>query len=311
MDHSFEAQHPRNPRGEFVNKYIGESSGVRLTPASSPADPHWWTTMGFDDAENETFTEKGVTFEKIARMGPVNIWVSTTPALFISSSSIVGRDGSDQYPIMCSPNDNGDDMIASYNGLSISLTDTLRARLNQINPDASVPQQLTKAFYDEKYSAHIRAWNADKKWNTRQWTMWHSLGSCYRPYNEFDKETAKNAWDQIGLWSRGCLDIKNTSCHTINNGLYAENVLVQTDPNRRGNIKITINGADLWDVTFDRFNKNTVDRIDYHDLDTRQLHELFGSISGAEPDHGWKDAHNFSGSTARHCRYEDGAQWEI
>lgn len=54
---------------------------------------------------------------------------------------------------------------------------------------------------------------------------------------------------QLGVWTRGCLDIKGKYCRTSDKGLYITGCLVATGPNRRGNITIELTGADLYDVT--------------------------------------------------------------
>lgn len=58
---------------------------------------------------------------------------------------------------------------------------------------------------------------------------------------------------QISPLVRGCLDMKGSSCLATDSGLKAVNVIV--GPRKRGNIEITLNSADLYDI---KVTRNTI-----------------------------------------------------
>lgn len=63
-------------------------------------------------------------------------------------------------------------------------------------------------------------------------------------------EVANTILRQIGTMTRGCLDMKGSSCFATDSGVIAKNVLV--GPRKRGDIEITLNGADLYDIEVSR-----------------------------------------------------------
>jgi hypothetical protein len=65
---------------------------------------------------------------------------------------------------------------------------------------------------------------------------------------------------QLGVWIRGCLDIKGSYCRTDARGLTITGCLISTTPrNRRGNITIEHTGDDLYDMTFSLVNGQVVE----------------------------------------------------
>lgn len=59
---------------------------------------------------------------------------------------------------------------------------------------------------------------------------------------------------QIGFWNRGCLDMGKDKVFAIEKGLLAQGVIV--GPRKRGNIQITINSSDLYDIKVTRMTRS-------------------------------------------------------
>lgn len=108
-------------------------------------------------------------------------------------------------------------------------------------------------------------------------------------FSHRNQQIASTILDQIGLLSRGCLDMKGGKCYIIDSGVFAQNVLVSTAPNRRGNIDIVLTAYDDYTITFARNSDGATAR--YEHMQVAEMHSLFQQISGAGPDQGLRDLH--------------------
>lgn len=83
---------------------------------------------------------------------------------------------------------------------------------------------------------------------------------------------------QIGPMVRGCLDMKGSSCFATDSGLIAVNVIV--GPRKRGNIEITLNAADLYDIKITRTTKRDGETIleEWEDVYCDQLSSILDSL---------------------------------
>lgn len=89
---------------------------------------------------------------------------------------------------------------------------------------------------------------------------------------------AEMIYSQIPIMTRACLDMKWHNCYSDagGNALVAAGAVVQAldSRNRRGQIRIELTSADLYDVTFTP-NRGRVET--YEGLDTEQMVELMYS----------------------------------
>jgi hypothetical protein len=73
---------------------------------------------------------------------------------------------------------------------------------------------------------------------------------------EQNREIANTILQQVGTFVRGCLDM-GRNCYAIENGVIAKNAIVGHTEQRmtRGDIEITLNGNDLYDIKLTRTTK--------------------------------------------------------
>ena len=85
-------------------------------------------------------------------------------------------------------------------------------------------------------------------------------------------------YSQIPIMTRACLDMKRSNCYSDSGGrdLVASGVVVQAldSCNQRGEIRITLTPADLYDV---KFTPNRGDVQEFEGLDAEQMIELLYS----------------------------------
>lgn len=91
-------------------------------------------------------------------------------------------------------------------------------------------------------------------------------------------QIANTILKQIGFMTRGCLDMKGSSCFATDSGLKAVNVIV--GPRKRGNIEITLNAADLYDIKVTRTTKRDGETIleEWEDVYCDQLSSILDSL---------------------------------
>lgn len=98
---------------------------------------------------------------------------------------------------------------------------------------------------------------------------------------EVNRAIANTILEQVGVMVRGCLDMKK--CYTIENGVIAKNAIIGTSVQnfRRGDISITLNGLDLYDVELSRINKRTFEKTitkEWNNVDVSSLRSVLDSI---------------------------------
>lgn len=98
---------------------------------------------------------------------------------------------------------------------------------------------------------------------------------------EVNKEIADTILTQVGYMVRGCLDMKK--CYTVENGVIAKNAIIGTNTSnfRRGDITITLNSLDLYDIKLSRINKKTFEQItvkEWNNVDVSSLRSTLDSI---------------------------------
>lgn len=95
-----------------------------------------------------------------------------------------------------------------------------------------------------------------------------------------NRQIANSILQQIGTMVRGCLDMKN--CYTIENGVIAKNAIVGQSEQRqqRGDIEITLNGNDLYDIKLTRTTKakGTYTVNEWTDIYNTELRATLDSI---------------------------------
>lgn len=96
-----------------------------------------------------------------------------------------------------------------------------------------------------------------------------------------NREIANTILAQVGTMVRGCLDM-GRNCYTIENGVLAKNAIIGHTEQRmtRGDIEITLNGKDLYDIKLTRTTqaKGTYTVKEWHDVFASDLRSTLDSI---------------------------------
>ena len=94
-------------------------------------------------------------------------------------------------------------------------------------------------------------------------------------------QIANTILTQVGTMVRGCLDM-GRRCYAIPNGVVAKNAIIGYTDQRmvRGDIKITLNGKDLYDITLIRTTKAKGPHVtkEWHDVSVSELRPTLDSI---------------------------------
>lgn len=98
---------------------------------------------------------------------------------------------------------------------------------------------------------------------------------------EVNRDIANTILTQVGTLVRGCLDMR--TCYTIENGVIAKDAIIGMNAvnARRGDITITLNGLDLYDITLSRMNKKTFENKtvkEWENVDVSTLRPILNSI---------------------------------
>lgn len=97
-----------------------------------------------------------------------------------------------------------------------------------------------------------------------------------------NRQIANTILQQVGTMVRGCLDMKN--CYVIENGVIAKNAIVGQSEHfqrqQRGDIEITLNGKDLYDIKLTRTTKakGTYTVKEWNDIYNTELRTTLDSI---------------------------------
>lgn len=83
---------------------------------------------------------------------------------------------------------------------------------------------------------------------------------------------------QLGIMIRGNLDISGKRCYSLPNGLAVLDCLISVGPNRRGNLEIILNGADLYDVRILKRNGEVVEA--HKDLGVEEMISVLRTKAG-------------------------------
>jgi hypothetical protein len=78
-----------------------------------------------------------------------------------------------------------------------------------------------------------------------------SVATETREVTANDRIVGNTILGQLGGLIRGCLDMSGKKCYIVPNGVLARKVIVN-NKNNRGDILITLNGFDLYDLTVTR-----------------------------------------------------------
>lgn len=98
---------------------------------------------------------------------------------------------------------------------------------------------------------------------------------------EQNREIANTILQQVGTVVRGCLDM-GRNCYTIERGVIAKNAIVGHTEQRmtRGDIEITLNGNDLYDIKLTRTTKAKGEHVikEWNDIFASDLRSTLDSI---------------------------------
>lgn len=96
-----------------------------------------------------------------------------------------------------------------------------------------------------------------------------------------NRQIANTILAQVGTMVRGCLDM-GRNCYAVEKGVVAKNAIVGYTDQRmvRGDIEITLNGNDLYDIKLTRTTKakGTYTVNEWHDIHAADLSTTLDSI---------------------------------